>query len=35
MRAETGATLVMVTHDQHVAKRGERVLEIAGGRISG
>lgn len=33
MRAETGATLVMVTHDQHVAKRGERVLEIAGGRI--
>ena len=33
MRAETGATLVMVTHDQHVAKRGERVLEIEGGRI--
>jgi predicted ABC-type transport system involved in lysophospholipase L1 biosynthesis ATPase subunit len=27
-------TLVMVTHDQRVAKRGERVLEIAGGRIS-
>jgi lipoprotein-releasing system ATP-binding protein len=35
MRADTGATLVMVTHDQHVAKRGERVLEIAGGRIVG
>jgi predicted ABC-type transport system involved in lysophospholipase L1 biosynthesis ATPase subunit len=35
MRAETGATLVMVTHDQYVAKRGERVLEIAGGRIAG
>jgi lipoprotein-releasing system ATP-binding protein len=35
MRAETGATLVMVTHDQHVAKRGERVLEIAAGRILG
>ncbi len=35
MRAETGATLVMVTHDQHVAKRGERVLEIADGRILG
>src|SRR5437867_3362488 len=35
MRAETGATLVMVTHDQHVAKRGERVLEIAAGRIAG
>jgi len=33
MRADTGATLVMVTHDQHVAKRGERVLEIVGGRI--
>jgi len=35
MRAETGATLVMVTHDQHVAKRGERVLEIADGKILG
>jgi lipoprotein-releasing system ATP-binding protein len=35
MRAETGATLVMVTHNQHVAKRGERVLEIAGGQILG
>ncbi|MEI6082977.1 MAG: ABC transporter ATP-binding protein [Verrucomicrobiota bacterium] len=34
MRAETGATLVMVTHDQHVAKRGERVLEIVGGKIA-
>jgi lipoprotein-releasing system ATP-binding protein len=33
MRAETGATLVMVTHDQHVAKRGERVLEIVDGKI--
>jgi lipoprotein-releasing system ATP-binding protein len=33
MRADTGATLVMVTHDQHVAKRGERVLEIAEGKI--
>src|SRR6266446_4485395 len=32
MRAETGATLMMVTHDQHVAKRGERVLEIADGK---
>ena len=35
MREETGTTLVMVTHDQHVAKRGERVLEIADGRIVG
>lgn len=33
MRAETGATLVMVTHNEHVAKRGERVLEIADGKI--
>jgi len=33
MRAETGATLVMVTHDEHVARRGERVLEIVDGRI--
>ncbi len=35
MRAETAATLVMVTHDKHVAKRGERVLEIVGGKIVG
>jgi lipoprotein-releasing system ATP-binding protein len=35
MREELGATLVMVTHDQHVAKRGERVLEIADGQIVG
>jgi predicted ABC-type transport system involved in lysophospholipase L1 biosynthesis ATPase subunit len=33
MRAESGATLVMVTHDEHIASRGERVLEIADGRI--
>jgi len=33
MRAETGTTMVMVTHDEHIAKRGERVLEIADGRI--
>jgi predicted ABC-type transport system involved in lysophospholipase L1 biosynthesis ATPase subunit len=26
-------TMVMVTHDEHIAKRGERVLEIADGRI--
>ena len=35
MREATGTTLVMVTHDQHVAKRGERVLEIADGKIVG
>jgi predicted ABC-type transport system involved in lysophospholipase L1 biosynthesis ATPase subunit len=33
MRAQAHTTLVMVTHDEHVAKRGERVLEIADGRI--
>jgi putative ABC transport system ATP-binding protein len=33
MRAQTGVTLVMVTHDRHVAKRGERVLEISSGRL--
>jgi predicted ABC-type transport system involved in lysophospholipase L1 biosynthesis ATPase subunit len=33
MRVESGTTLVMVTHDEHIAKRGERVLEIADGRI--
>jgi predicted ABC-type transport system involved in lysophospholipase L1 biosynthesis ATPase subunit len=35
LREESGTTLVMVTHDQHVATRGERVLEIADGRILG
>jgi predicted ABC-type transport system involved in lysophospholipase L1 biosynthesis ATPase subunit len=33
LRQESGTTLVMVTHDQHVATRGERVLEIEDGRI--
>ena len=33
MHEESGATMVMVTHDEHIAKRGERVLEIADGRI--
>jgi putative ABC transport system ATP-binding protein len=35
MREQQGITLVMVTHDEHVAKRGERVLEIADGRVFG
>jgi predicted ABC-type transport system involved in lysophospholipase L1 biosynthesis ATPase subunit len=35
MRLESGTTLVMVTHDEHVARRGERVLEIADGRLLG
>ncbi len=33
LRERSQTTLVMVTHDEHVAKRGERVLEIADGRI--
>ena len=35
MRAESGTTLVMVTHDEHIARRGERVLEIADGKLLG
>ena len=35
LREESGTTLVMVTHDEHVATRGERELEIADGRILG
>ncbi|MCS7048215.1 MAG: ABC transporter ATP-binding protein [Verrucomicrobiae bacterium] len=33
LRAQFGTTLVMVTHDEHVAQRGDRVLTIADGRI--
>ena len=35
MRSESGTTLIMVTHDEHIAKRGERVLEIADGKLLG
>jgi len=35
LRAEIGTTLVMVTHDAHIARRGDRVMEIADGRILG
>ncbi len=35
LREELGTTLVMVTHDEHVARRGERVLKIADGVIVG
>ena len=34
MRAETGTTLIMVTHDEHIAKRGERVLQMVDGKLS-
>lgn len=33
LRADMGTTLVMVTHDEHVARRGEKVLKIADGVI--
>jgi len=35
LRAEAGTTLVMVTHDTHIARRGDRVMEIADGRVLG
>ncbi len=33
-RAETGATLVIITHDEHLAERCERVVIIGDGRIA-
>lgn len=33
-RAESGATLVMITHDVELARRCERVVTLADGRIS-
>jgi putative ABC transport system ATP-binding protein len=33
LRSDIGTTLVMVTHDAHIAQRGDRVMEIADGRI--
>lgn len=33
-RAETGATLVIITHDEHLAERCERVVTIGDGRIA-
>ena len=32
-RAESGATLVMITHDEALAKRCERVVTLADGRV--
>ncbi|WP_076073283.1 ABC transporter ATP-binding protein [Sphingomonas montana] len=34
-RAETGATLLMITHDRALAERCDRVLEMRDGRIVG
>lgn len=33
-RAETGATLVIITHDEHLAQRCDRVVTLADGRIA-
>ena len=33
-RAETGATLVVITHDIHLAQRCDRVITLADGRIA-
>ncbi len=33
LRQEAGTTLVLVTHDEHIARRGDRVLEIVDGKI--
>jgi putative ABC transport system ATP-binding protein len=33
-RAETGATLVIITHDEALAQKAERVIRIADGRIA-
>ena len=32
-RAETGATLIIITHDEHLAARCDRVVTLADGRI--
>jgi putative ABC transport system ATP-binding protein len=34
LRAETGATLVLITHDEHVAARCARTVHLADGRIA-
>lgn len=33
-RAETGATLIIITHDEHLAHHCERVVTLADGRIA-
>jgi lipoprotein-releasing system ATP-binding protein len=35
LRAEHNTTMIMVTHDEHIARRGERVLEIKDGCMGG
>ena len=33
-RAETGATLIIITHDEALARRAERIIRIHDGRIA-
>ena len=33
LNREAGTTLVMVTHDEHLAQRSTRILRLAAGRI--
>ncbi len=33
LHTEHNTTMIMVTHDEHIAKRGERILEIKDGKI--
>jgi putative ABC transport system ATP-binding protein len=33
MNAETGTTLILVTHDEALARRCGRTLRLAGGRL--
>ncbi|MFT7669085.1 MAG: putative ABC transport system ATP-binding protein [Planctomycetota bacterium] len=35
LRHELGTTLVLITHDQEVAQRGERTLHLIGGELQG
>ncbi|MCZ6610868.1 MAG: ABC transporter, partial [Alphaproteobacteria bacterium] len=35
LRAETGATLLLITHDQDLAARCSRILTMSDGRIDG
>ncbi|MFT3925540.1 MAG: ABC transporter ATP-binding protein [Myxococcales bacterium] len=33
LREEHGSTLVIVTHDEHIARRADRVIRLVGGRL--
>ena len=35
LRAESGATLIIATHDAQVASRAPRVVELVDGRVKG